>query len=155
MANTIFDLYKRHQAVFAFRGNRPGESPNTKINELALIGDSFLYLEVRTKLVMQGLNTSQISNSTSKYLSNFGLTDRAVELGIIPNRQVGTHAAGTLLEAIFGFWWLSSRKRDSKALIYTPYQAAFKSAIASIVSDSMADHASNKMFDDMFLGGDN
>lgn len=148
--NSISDLYTRHRDKFAFRGNRPGESLQSKINELALIGDSYLYLEVRLALVNAGLNTSQIATSTSQHLSNYAMTNQAIALGLIPDSHVGVHAAGTLLEAVFGYWHMSARRRDSKALIYTPYQSAFRGHIKSVVQSCITEHRHGDLHDRLF-----
>lgn len=132
---SLLDLYREKGDHFRFKGSRPGESETTRINELALVGDAFLKLEVVSALVKLKFTNSQITTAISSVLSNFALKEWAVLSGIIVSRTAGTHASGTLLEALVGYLVIARDNENGKEL-YNRYCFALKSLVDNLVEQS-------------------
>lgn len=150
MPPTILDLYKQFPTVFRFKGNRPNESMATRINELALVGDGVLALAVRTRLVFYGHDASQITQAFARFLSNAALAEVAVQHGILDGAGYATHASGTLLEAIVGYWYMSQFRDKTKDTIFALYKPAFDALFDTISTGADAYIKNGSVMDDLF-----
>lgn len=146
---TLLDLYREKGDHFRFKGDRPGESPTTRINELALVGDAFLKLELVTALVKMKFTNSQITMAVSNVLSNFALKEWAIKSGIIVSRTAGTHASGTLLEALVGYLAIARDNGKGKEL-YSKYCFALKALIDDLIESSKEIINASWESDDLF-----
>lgn len=134
--------------MFRFRGNRPGEAMDTPIDELALIGDRYLYLEVTLRLFHKRLSNSQITVACSTFMSNAAFKEEAIRMGLVEPENA-THASGTLLEALVGYWHLSSRSPKGHEFVYLPYKECMEQFLDELVARCLTRTANNSL-DDLF-----
>lgn len=134
-SNTLLDLFKTYPHVFRFKGNRPGESLTTRLDDLALVGDAYLKERVIFNLFSLGYNNSEITVAISNVLSNASLKELAVTYGLL-RQQDATHASGTLLEALAGYIHVASRNDKAFHTVYLIYKDALEELIISITSSA-------------------
>lgn len=147
---SLADLYNEKSNHFRFKGDRPGESSTTRINELAIIGDAYLKLEVVKQLVNQKFTNSQITQAVSSVLSNLSLKEWAMKSGLSISKSAATHASGTLLEALVGYLALS-KDYEAGQEIFVKYQGALNSLIFSLVLESIDTIKADWQVEDLFL----
>lgn len=103
MLQELKEFYDAYPYAFMYKGNLPGQSTNSKLNEFALIGDAYLKLQLAVRLLSRGYTNSQMTSALGKVLSNANLSELANKANLPIGNSV--HANGSLLEALVGFWY--------------------------------------------------
>lgn len=132
----LSNLFKEKRDHFRFKGDRPGESPTTRINELAIVGDAYLKLELVKQLVNRGFTNSQITHAVSTVLSNSSLKEWATKVGLSVSKAAATHATGTLLESLVGYLALA-KDYETGQEIYVEYKDSLDMLLLSLCLESI------------------
>lgn len=150
MLAELKSFYMDNAQYFKPKGNGVGQSMDSRLAELALVGDKYLSYRISQELILSGLSNSQATIVMGQTLSNRYLSDIATQVDLPVG--VGSHANGTLLEAMVGYWILSSRVGTYETMdrTFCKHQDAFEGLISYLVSKSLTVHR-NTSFMDMFM----
>lgn len=150
MLSALKSFYLGYSSSLRFKGNQPGQDPNSKINELAMIGDAYLRYAVVTQLVLRGWGNSELTTAISRELSNRALSSIAQQAELPSSNS--THSEGTLLEAMVGLWHMGSIISSREANdVYLAHRQTFESLIDYIVSQCITFQNRNS-FEGLYYG---
>lgn len=121
---------------------KSSENFNSKLNELAMIGDKYLSYRITCELVKAGLSNSLITISLSNVLSNARMSSLLCDLSLPTSHS--SHVNGTLLEGMVGLWVLSGQMPET-APFYGEWSDTFEQLILIFVDMCLSMHKSNSV----------